>query len=114
MMETADVAPHPDRKDAALLSFKERYLAEKFLGQAKEIPHIGNVELSWAANPNPPTFSTPTALTGATTSAFGTTALGNGSAGGGDIKMEEAGGDVGRGAEVDYDVADDDDRWLVE
>lgn len=103
-MESATVTTHPDRKDAALLAFKERYLAEKFIGQAKDIPHIGKVELSWVANSNnTPAVPTPTAFT----------AGGNGVGGGsGDVKMDEA-ADMGPRGEVDYDVADDDDRWLV-
>jgi len=107
MMESVGVSSHPARKDAAVLSFKERYMAEKFLGQAKDIPHIGAVELSWMANQN---IAAPSTFSAAPASASNTFANGNG--GDKDIKMEEA-HDVGR-AEVDYDVADDDDRWLMD
>lgn len=106
MIESADVQSHPDRKDAALLTFKERYVAEKFINQAKDIPHIGPVELSWVVNSNV-SASTPSSSTAFSSSAT----FGNGNANG-DVKMDEA-QDVGR-ADIDYDVADDDDRWLVE
>lgn len=103
-MESAEVSAHPERKDAALLSFKERYLAEKFIGQANDIPHIGKVELSWVANSNVPA-QTPISATP------GSSALGNGN-GEKDVSMDDA-QDSGR-AELDYDVGDDDDRWLME
>lgn len=103
MMETANVSPHPDRKDAAVVAFQERYLAENFMNRAKEIPHIGKVELAWAAAP---VSSTPSSFTAAS---FGN---GNGNGSAMDTSMEEV-IDAGR-ADVDYDVADDDDRWLME
>lgn len=107
MMESADVLSHPERKDAALLSFKERYLAEKFINQAKEIPHIGNVELSWVANSIVP-IPTPTAAPVSTGAAFSN---GHNNS---DVNMDEpadfAGPDVD---ERDYDVADDDEKWLT-
>lgn len=98
-METSEVSPHPDRKDAALVAFKERYVAENFMNRAKDIPHLGKVELAWvAAAPS--------------TSTFTPVSFGNGNGSAMDTQMDES-SDVGR-AEVDYDVADDDDRWLVE
>lgn len=78
-------------------------MAEKFLAQAKDIPHIGNVELSWAATPS----HAPSTLA-ASSDTIAAAALNNGT----DVKMDEA--PETTKAEVDYDVADDDDRWLID
>jgi len=110
LMESASITPHPDRKDAAVVAFKERYKAEQFLGAAaREIPHIGKCELTWVPNSQ---------LSGvaAVTVAGGVTAAGDlaniASAGEADVSMGEE-QETGRGAaDVNYDVADDDDRWL--
>ena len=54
-LEHAELSKHPERSDAALLAFEERYRAENFMaaaGASSGIPHIGQVELSW--QPNPP------------------------------------------------------------
>lgn len=95
-MEAATVQAHPDRGDAALVSFSQRYQAEQFWKAAfKEIPHVGKCELSWVTN-----------------SAV-QKAAGNDT---GDVLMD-AGAEpspTGQRADVDYDVADDDDRWLVD
>ena len=104
-MESTQITPHPSRSDAAMLSFSERYQAEKFLNHGSDIPHLGKVELSWMANPI--AASTPAASTQPEISK--------------DINMDEA-QDVGQkpqqqqaaAAEMDYDVADDDDNWLVD
>lgn len=101
LMESAQVSPHPSRPDAAMLAFSERYQAEKFLNHVSDIPHIGKVELSWMPNPAP---STPAAT------AQPTPELSK------DVNMEEP-QDLGPprpAAEMDYDVADDDDNWLNE
>lgn len=95
-MEAASVQPHPSRSDAALVSFTQRYQAEQFLNAAfKEIPHVGKCELGWAPNTGPPSAVSET----------------------GDVNMDAAleatQTPIGQRADVDYDVADDDDRWLV-
>ncbi|KAK8198693.1 hypothetical protein M8818_006560 [Zalaria obscura] len=99
MMESADVQPHPERKDAALLAFKERYLAENFMAMAKDIPHIGKVELNWVAN------APGASAVGSVATPAASTENGHGTK---EVRMEEA-QDYGR-AEVDYDVAED-EAW---
>ncbi|KAI5219203.1 hypothetical protein E4T41_08074 [Aureobasidium subglaciale] len=101
LMESTQISAHPSRPDAAMLAFSERYQAEKFLNRGSDIPHLGKVELSWMANPAP---STPIASTQAGAEASK------------DVNMDEP-QDLGPprpAAEMDYDVADDDDNWLVE
>lgn len=98
-MESTQISSHPSRPDAAMLAFSERYQAEKFLNHGSDVPHIGKVELSWMPNPLP----APTAQL----SAPETTK---------DVNMDEP-QDLGPprpAAEMDYDVADDDDTWLNE
>jgi hypothetical protein len=85
-----------------MLAFSERYQAEKFLNHGSDIPHLGKVELSWMANPVTAP-STPVVSTQAEASK--------------DINMDEpqdAGNQRPQAAEMDYDVADDDDNWLVD
>ncbi|OQN96470.1 hypothetical protein B0A48_17526 [Cryoendolithus antarcticus] len=93
----ANLSRHPDRADAALLVFEERYRAENFMAAAASgIPHIGQVALAWQANP-------PAA------------------------KIESANGEVtsDEASKMDmsdpaglpetaqaFDVADEDDRWV--
>ena len=85
------LSKHPDRADAALVAFEERYRAEIFMNAAKAkaatggIPHVGQVELGWV--PNAPVTN------GA-----------NGTPDG--VKTE-----VTMDMDPSFDVADDDDRW---
>lgn len=106
LMESAEITPHADRKDAAVVKFTERYKAEQFYVQARNIPHIGKVELSWV--PNVQTGSVPvTPISAAMDVTMGEKVENEAN----DVKMDD-GNDNGGRAEVDYDVADDDDRWL--
>lgn len=100
--EYDSIEPSPDRPDSLVVTFKERYLAEKLMFGTSEIPSVGKVELSWVANPP---ISTP-----ASTGAF--TPSGNR---GEDTAMENSGGTNGHEnmGEVDYDVADDEDSWGI-
>ena len=129
-METATITPHPTNNNAALISFTERYRAEQFFtGSTKDITHIGKCELSWAINALAPAAGV-TAVSGngngissgsnGTIGGMGTgggdaetdismTGQGQVTSGEGEGREREA---VGRG-DVDYDVADDDERWLV-
>jgi hypothetical protein len=77
----------------------------QFISTATEIPNVGKVELFWVNN-------TPTAApAAATTPAKQETAIDN------DVAMgEHANGSTDhsvRSGEVDYDVADDEDRWMA-
>lgn len=92
----------PDRADMQAVIFKDRFTAEQFMYGAKDIPGVGKVELTWMYDPpatiarSNPKQSTP----------------------GGDIGMGGASADGDNGdkgaADVDYDVAEEDDRWMVE
>ncbi|KAF2279200.1 uncharacterized protein EI97DRAFT_464511 [Westerdykella ornata] len=114
--EYESIEPHPERPDTQVVSFKERYMAEMFIEHAVEIPDIGKMELAWVAN-------------AATTAASGALAAPAPPGSDGDIKMEEgkadeqaSGAEQGTGedgventggGEADYDVADDEDRWMA-
>ncbi|KAI9887216.1 MAG: hypothetical protein M1823_000964 [Watsoniomyces obsoletus] len=115
---------NPERPDSQIITFKDRFTAEKFITTTSEIQGIGKVELSWIQNPiigskTPTTSSTPNASTSVgTNNMSGTSKEG--------VTMEdhpmhdaldhEDGGrerDDGRDRHnEDYDVADDNDRWM--
>ncbi|KAL9104029.1 MAG: hypothetical protein Q9163_000968 [Psora crenata] len=89
---------HPEKPDTLIITFKERKTAEVFLYGPKEIPSIGKVEFGWYNAPvNNPTK--PASMSG-----NGTVDMSGGGAGE-DHEAEK--GPV----EVDYDVAEEDDRW---
>jgi RNA-binding protein 26 len=97
-LEHAELSKHPERSDAALLAFEERYRAENFMvaaGSSNGIPHIGPVDLSWQPNP--------------------TITISNGLSGGeaqDDYKMDVSEPVAPATESMDvFDVADDDDRW---
>lgn len=97
--EYESIEANPERPDSLVVTFKERYLAEKLMFGPAEIPHVGKVELSWVANPP---------ITGAAMSTEHQQSE--------DTAMENIGGVNGQEntGEVDYDVADDDDdRWGI-
>ncbi|GAB7337002.1 hypothetical protein MBLNU457_g2417t2 [Dothideomycetes sp. NU457] len=107
LMESASISTHPDRKDAAIVAFKERYKAEQFLASAgREIPHIGKCELSWVPN-NQLSGAAAATVAGNSTPASSTTETGFAEP---DMEMDDERQQLGRGGE--YDVADDDDRWM--
>lgn len=114
-MESAQISSHPDRKDAAVVNFTERYKAEQFITNARNIPHVGKVELAWMNNASQtqsftPSFDNSQADVVDGSSDHAVDQFGSANPGGGkDVRMEE----VSRG-EMDYDVADDDDRWLAD
>jgi len=111
LMESASISAHPERGDAAVVAFKERYKAEQFLGAAgKEIPHIGKCELTWVPNSQLSGVAAAT-VAGAAGSANGGNGTNMEGSGGPDVHMGEE-QHVGRAVDVNYDVADDDDRWL--
>lgn len=106
-------------KNAMVIAFKERYIAENFIAQSQDIPSIGKVQLSWApnlpnANSKPASVTdnsapgSPSAMTGVEDTGMGgggaDTSAGAVSAGGA--------GAVGAGGE-EFDVADDEDRWMA-
>ncbi|KAL0264923.1 hypothetical protein SLS55_000877 [Diplodia seriata] len=132
--ESDSIDPYPEGgKNAMVVSFKERYIAENFIAHSQDIPSIGRVQLSWA--PNPPNAastqskleqssafsSKPASSDGgadvsmgdaasvADTGAGASAAMASSSAGGGG-----GGGAVGGGGGAEeFDVADDEDRWMA-
>ncbi|PSK36159.1 hypothetical protein B9Z65_5974 [Elsinoe australis] len=135
-IQSAKVSKHLTKDDVALVMFAERYKAEMFLGAVQtaknELPHVGKVEIAWVPNAEVPAESFPDggqAGTSGESSVVGTWS-GNASAGGDDA-MEDVGGEQGEAngdgngesaahesgqgpMEMNYDVADDDDRWLAD
>ncbi|KAF4538014.1 CCCH zinc finger and RRM domain-containing protein [Lasiodiplodia theobromae] len=100
-------------KNAMVIAFKERYIAENFIAQSQEIPSIGRVQLSWA--PNPPNANNQQLQQGVSSKPE---SVADGDSGE-DVSMGEAGAGavsssagVGGGAE-EFDVADDEDRWMA-
>ena len=74
----------------------------------KDIPSVGKLEFSWVNTPLTP-ISIPSKHDGAATNAMDT--------GGSNVTDGENGRDLGGHhgqIEVDYDVAEDDDRWMVQ
>jgi len=87
-----------------IVSFKERYQAEKFMFSSWNIPSVGEVQLSWL--PNLPT------------NAPSTTTEKNGSEEDQDMVMDSAPANEApvpapTRSDMDYDVAED-DNWGVE
>ena len=83
-----------------VITFKDRYTAEQFIYGPKEIPSAGKVDFSWVNTPLP---------SAAAVQSFGDrdTGMTNASLDGDNHADKGAG-------EVDYDVAEEDDRWMVE
>ena len=87
------------------ITFKDRFTAEKFMYGSKDIPGVGQVDFSWVNTPLPPVTIPSTKANGAEnedTDMGGANATGDNSIG------KEFGGQPLQ-AEVDYDVAEDDD-----
>lgn len=91
-LEHATLSRHPDREDAAMVTFEERYRAENFKAAATSgIPNIGTVEVSWMANPiKPSTESVKSGIEDTPMSAVDSAPVTEG--------------------EADYDIAED-DQW---
>jgi hypothetical protein len=106
-MESTQISAHPSRTDAAMLAFSERFQAEQFLNHGSEIPHIGKVELSWMPNPVTSPFSAAATDTSKDTNMDESMDVGGGASAAAAARPAAT-------AEMDYDVADDDDNWLVD
>lgn len=108
----------PDTTDTQIITFKERYVAEMFLDAAAEIPEVGKIELAWVANTANP-LTTPSVNAEAPRSDGH--APDNKAEEEEEEEMESANGngmnhgdDAHHGNEhADYDVADDEDRWMA-
>ncbi|KAI9830912.1 MAG: hypothetical protein M1819_005294 [Sarea resinae] len=126
--EFENIEANPDRKDSQIITFKDRGTAEKFMYSGKDIPSVGKVDFSWINTPLPP-ISVPTSTSTSASKpqpppqqhqqqqqqqAEVPSATNNNNDG--DAAMADhdaADGAAHRNADVDYDVADDEDRWMV-
>lgn len=116
------IEAHPEKPDTQIVTFKDRKTAERFMyggGAGKNIPGVGAVELAWvnssSSSPLPPpakAMAMATAVKG--DDADGDATMGNngGQANGGTTTTTHASGGVDN-VEVDYDVAEEDDRWMA-
>jgi hypothetical protein len=111
------ITPNPNDPDSLIIAFKERYIAEKFFYGARNIPSVGEIQVSWVPNPPLPTpSSSGQPLPSASSGLDAKTASDE------DTIMESApmpGDQAGRkdgniNADVDYDVAEEDDSWGVQ
>jgi len=99
-------------KDSQVITFKDRFTAEKLMYGPKDIPGVGKVEFSWVNTPLPPvTLPVPKQEedgVGDADMEMGGVAAES------EDGRENGGGHHGHGAaEVDYDVAEEDERWMV-
>ncbi len=99
--EYESITPRADRPETTqLITFKDRFTAEKFMYGTKDIPSVGKLDFEWVNTPLPPVKVVK--KDDGDTGMAGASADGDNSA------------DKGLGVgEVDYDVAEEDDRWMV-
>ncbi|KAL8725485.1 MAG: hypothetical protein Q9166_007323 [cf. Caloplaca sp. 2 TL-2023] len=95
------IEPHADKSDMQIVTFKDRKTAERFMYGTKNISSVGKVDLTWVNTPLPPAQSA-TKLDADEDSTMGNT----------DTKGNQQTTTVDV-AEVDYDVAEEDDRWMA-
>ncbi|OAX78262.1 hypothetical protein ACJ72_07433 [Emergomyces africanus] len=120
--EYESIEPNPDQPDSQIVSFKDRYLAEKLMYGPTDIPSVGKVEFSWVANgPSTPgtrdgSVSAPPLLEqqeqAAKKDEHEDAHMGNNGTHETDPMLRKDAG--GHHHEVDYDVAEMDDAWAVE
>ncbi|MCJ1437876.1 hypothetical protein MMC27_007263 [Xylographa pallens] len=100
-------------KDSQVITFKDRFTAEKLMYGPKDIPGVGKVEFSWINTPLPPVVM-PAAKHDEDGVGDADMDMGGVTADSEDGRDIGAGGHHGHGqAEVDYDVAEEDERWMV-
>ncbi|EEH43304.2 uncharacterized protein PADG_08124 [Paracoccidioides brasiliensis Pb18] len=128
--EYESIEPNPDQPDSQIISFKDRYVAEKLMYGPSEIPSIGKVEFTWVANNSTSSRSTRAGSVSASASSSAQQHQQQqhqqqAEKGGDDDAVMGNGGhhnetdsmlrkDAGGAHEVDYDVAEMDDAWEVE
>lgn len=96
------IEPHPEKSDAVVVTFQDRPTAESFFYGGRDIANVGKLEFSWCNLPH--------ASNGAQTKTSGH----NDGDLDGDVGMRGSDGpaDINGGiGDVDYDVAEEDDRW---
>ena len=100
MGEYEAIEQHAEKPDTQIVTFKDRKTAERFMYGTKSIPSVGKVELAWV---NTPPQVRPVTKQDGDDDAVMANADTNGNQ---PSTTAEA-------AEVDYDVAEEDDRWLA-
>ncbi|KAL3439329.1 hypothetical protein BDV09DRAFT_190900 [Aspergillus tetrazonus] len=131
--EYESITPNPNDENSLIVSFKERYQAEKFMFGPRNIPSVGEVQLSWVPNPpisvppQSPSTTSPdqgqgqqTVTTPGVSGPDAKTGTGSDEDTIMDSMSAEHDQDQARGrengaatADVDYDVAEVDDSWGV-
>lgn len=96
------VEAHAERPDTQVVTFKDRKTAERFIYGPKNIPSVGTVELAWVNAPSPPV------KTSEKGDVDGDAMMSNSNNPSGEQHTTNA-----EAAEVDYDVAEEDDRWMA-
>ncbi|KAL5332656.1 hypothetical protein BJX70DRAFT_383540, partial [Aspergillus crustosus] len=120
--EYESITPNPSEADSLIIAFKERYIAEKFMFGPRNIPSVGEIQLTWVPNP-PISLSSTENHQAASNSAPSEakngfdedTIMDSGPAdqNGGLSRGKDASANVNVNADVDYDVAEVDDSWGV-
>lgn len=100
MGEYEAIEQHAEKPDIQIVTFKDRKTAERFMYGTKNIPSVGKVELAWVNTPPPVRPATKQ-------EGDDDAVMGNADTNGGQPST------TAEAAEVDYDVAEEDDRWLA-
>ena len=107
MGEFEAIETHPDKSDTLVITFKDRQTAEGFIHGTKDIPNVGKLQYSWYNAPSTATASSPNPVT----KVGGVSGNDSNDVTIGDDSAITNGDERGATGEVDYDVAEEDDRW---
>ena len=102
--EYENIEPSPTSSSTLIVSFKQRFEAEKLFYGSKDIPGVGKVEMSWASSAAT-SSSTPTKQTRSDDDVKMEGANENGV---NDEKTGSTNGASGKVVEQDFDVAEED------
>ncbi|KAL8886448.1 MAG: hypothetical protein Q9215_005854 [Flavoplaca cf. flavocitrina] len=94
------IEQHAEKPHTQIVTFKDRKTAERFMYGTKNIPSVGKVELAWVNTPPPVRPATKQ-------DGDDDAVMGNADTNGNQPST------TAEAAEVDYDVAEEDDRWLA-
>lgn len=97
-------------KDAQIITFKDRFTAERLMFGSKDIPYVGLVGLSWVNTPAPPV---PQSLFSNKRRDSDDTDMGGANTDGDAAEERDGGTGHHHRQEVDYDVAEEDERWMI-
>lgn len=117
MGEYASVAQNPDREDSQIVTFTERFVAEQLMYGPTTIPGVGKVEFSWVPSsassaPMPTAKAGPSGDKDEIMDTEDADRLGGMEGDDAHTAYEHAKIHTADGG-MDYDVADDEDRWGV-